>query len=76
MSPLCLGAMTFGEGLGWGSTVADSETIIDRYLAVGGNFIDTANFGYAKGHLRRRSSATTSAASPIGGTASCSPRSS
>jgi aryl-alcohol dehydrogenase-like predicted oxidoreductase len=41
VSPLCLGAMTFGEDWGWGSSVADSETIIDRYLAVGGNFIDT-----------------------------------
>jgi aryl-alcohol dehydrogenase-like predicted oxidoreductase len=52
VSPLCLGAMTFGEEWGWGSSVADSETIIDRYLAVGGNFIDTAN-GYTKGHSEK-----------------------
>ena len=26
VSPLCLGAMTFGEDLGWGSSVEDSET--------------------------------------------------
>ena len=52
VSPLCLGAMTFGEDWGWGSSVADSETIIDRYLAVGGNFIDTAN-GYTKGHSEK-----------------------
>ena len=52
MSPLCLGAMTFGEDWGWGSSVADSETILDRYLAVGGNFIDTAN-GYTKGHSEK-----------------------
>jgi aryl-alcohol dehydrogenase-like predicted oxidoreductase len=44
--------MTFGEDWGWGSSVADSETIIDRYLAVGGNFIDTAN-GYTKGHSEK-----------------------
>ena len=52
VSPLCLGAMTFGEDWGWGSSVADSEMIIDRYLAVGGNFIDTAN-GYTKGHSEK-----------------------
>jgi len=52
VSPLCLGAMTFGEDWGWGSSVADSETILDRYLAVGGNFIDTAN-GYTKGHSEK-----------------------
>ena len=44
--------MTFGEDWGWGSSVADSETILDRYLAVGGNFIDTAN-GYTKGHSEK-----------------------
>jgi aryl-alcohol dehydrogenase-like predicted oxidoreductase len=52
VSPLCLGAMTFGEEWGWGSNVADSEAIIDRYLALGGNFIDTAN-GYTKGHSEK-----------------------
>src|ERR1700733_12878209 len=49
VSPLCLGAMTFGEDLGWGSSVKESEQIIDRYLELGGNFIDTANF-YTKSH--------------------------
>lgn len=49
VSPFCLGAMTFGEDWGWGSTVAESEAIIARYLELGGNFIDTAN-GYTKGH--------------------------
>jgi aryl-alcohol dehydrogenase-like predicted oxidoreductase len=44
--------MTFGEDWGWGSSVTDSEMIIDRYLAVGGNFIDTAN-GYTKGHSEK-----------------------
>jgi aryl-alcohol dehydrogenase-like predicted oxidoreductase len=49
VSPLCLGAMTFGEEWVWGSTVAESEAILSRYFDRGGNFIDTAN-GYTKGH--------------------------
>ena len=49
VSPLCLGTMTFGEEWGWGSTVPESEAILERYLERGGNFIDTAN-GYTKGH--------------------------
>jgi len=52
VSPLCLGAMTFGEDWGWGSSVADSEAIIDRYLERGGNFLDTAN-AYTKGHSEK-----------------------
>jgi|SRR5690606_19587729 len=52
VSPLCLGGMTFGEEMGWGSSVADSERIIDRYLDLGGNFIDTANF-YTHGHSEK-----------------------
>jgi aryl-alcohol dehydrogenase-like predicted oxidoreductase len=52
VSPLCLGAMTFGEDLGWGSSVKESEEIIDRYLELGGNFIDTANF-YTKSHSEK-----------------------
>src|ERR1700682_6623348 len=49
VSPLCLGAMTFGEDLGWGSSVEESQRIIDCFVELGGNFIDTANF-YTKGH--------------------------
>jgi aryl-alcohol dehydrogenase-like predicted oxidoreductase len=49
VSPLCLGAMTFGEDWGWGSGVDESKRILDRYMDLGGNFIDTAN-GYTKGH--------------------------
>jgi aryl-alcohol dehydrogenase-like predicted oxidoreductase len=49
VSPFCLGAMTFGEDWGWGSTVAESEAILGTFLERGGNFIDTAN-GYTKGH--------------------------
>ena len=49
VSPLCLGAMTFGKDWGWGSEVDESKQILDRYIDLGGNFIDTAN-GYTKGH--------------------------
>ena len=52
VSPLCLGAMTFGEDLGWGSSVEESQQIIDRFVERGGNFIDTANF-YTKGHSEK-----------------------
>ena len=52
VSPLCLGAMTFGEDLGWGSSVAESNAIIDDYLERGGNFIDTANI-YTYGHSEK-----------------------
>ena len=49
VSPFCLGAMTFGEDWGWGSSPAESASILGRFLARGGNFIDTANV-YTKGH--------------------------
>ena len=49
VSPFCLGAMTFGADLGWGSSVAESEAIMDRFVERGGNFIDTAN-AYTRGH--------------------------
>jgi aryl-alcohol dehydrogenase-like predicted oxidoreductase len=52
VSPLCLGAMTFGEDWGWGSSVTDSQAILDRFVAAGGNFIDTAN-AYTRGHSEK-----------------------
>jgi aryl-alcohol dehydrogenase-like predicted oxidoreductase len=52
VSPLCLGAMTFGEDLGWGSSIEESQQIMDRFIAAGGNFIDTANF-YTKSHSEK-----------------------
>jgi len=52
VSPFCLGAMTFGEDWGWGSSVAESEAIMARFLERGGNFIDTANV-YTKGHSEK-----------------------
>ena len=39
VSELCLGAMTFGRE----TAVADSHAIMDRFVAAGGNFIDTAD---------------------------------
>ena len=52
VSPFCLGGMSFGEDLGWGSSVQDSEAILARYLQEGGNFIDTANI-YTRGHSEK-----------------------
>jgi aryl-alcohol dehydrogenase-like predicted oxidoreductase len=49
VSPMCLGAMTFGEDWGWGSSVAESLAILNRYVELGGNFVDTANV-YTFGH--------------------------
>ncbi|MGP1347653.1 MAG: aldo/keto reductase [Phycisphaerales bacterium] len=49
VSPLCLGAMTFGEEWGFGCDEKTSHQLIDAYLDRGGNFIDTANI-YTKGH--------------------------
>ncbi len=49
VSPFCLGTMTFGKEWGWGSTEDESHAIIDRFVELGGNFIDTANM-YTKGH--------------------------
>ncbi|MBF0500006.1 MAG: aldo/keto reductase [Candidatus Riflebacteria bacterium] len=48
VSELCLGAMTFGESWGTGSTRETSGHIFDAFLEAGGNFVDTANF-YTEG---------------------------
>jgi aryl-alcohol dehydrogenase-like predicted oxidoreductase len=39
VSPLCLGTMNFGGR----SAAAESKKILDQYLELGGNFVDTAN---------------------------------
>jgi aryl-alcohol dehydrogenase-like predicted oxidoreductase len=52
VSPFCLGTMTFGEDLGWGSSVEESQQIMDRFIDLGGNFIDTANL-YTKSHSEK-----------------------
>src|SRR5258708_33302013 len=51
-SAICVGGMTFGEVLGWGSSVEESQKIIDRFIELGGNRIDTANF-YTKSHYEK-----------------------
>lgn len=43
ISPLALGAMTFGTDWGWGADEAEARRIFDTYVARGGNFVDTAN---------------------------------
>jgi aryl-alcohol dehydrogenase-like predicted oxidoreductase len=43
VSPLCLGTMTFGTEWGWGADEGTSQTIFNRYLEYGGNFVDTAD---------------------------------
>ena len=48
VSPLALGTMTFGTEWGWGSPAETSHRILARYLAAGGNFLDTAD-GYTNG---------------------------
>ena len=52
VSPLCLGAMTFGTEWGIGVGVQESEAVLQAYLEAGGNFIDTANI-YTKGHSEK-----------------------
>jgi aryl-alcohol dehydrogenase-like predicted oxidoreductase len=48
VSPLCLGTMTFGTEWGWGSAESTARAIFERFLAAGGNFVDTAD-GYTNG---------------------------
>ncbi len=43
VSELALGAMTFGEEWGWGSSKDESRKVFDAYAEAGGNFIDSAN---------------------------------
>ena len=43
VSEVALGAMTFGEEWGWGSSKEEARKIYDSYRGAGGNFIDTAN---------------------------------
>jgi aryl-alcohol dehydrogenase-like predicted oxidoreductase len=48
VSPLCLGTMTFGTELGWGSEEDVARAVFDHYIDAGGNFVDTAD-GYTGG---------------------------
>jgi aryl-alcohol dehydrogenase-like predicted oxidoreductase len=42
VSPMALGAATFGTESGWGAERDEARTVFDRYVERGGNFIDTA----------------------------------
>lgn len=52
VSPLALGAMTFGTDWNWGADEAEARRIFDAYVERGGNFIDTAN-RYTEGTSER-----------------------
>jgi aryl-alcohol dehydrogenase-like predicted oxidoreductase len=52
VSPLCLGGMTLGDDWKWGANAMDSEKIINRFIELGGNFIDTASI-YTNGHSEK-----------------------
>ena len=52
VSPLCLGAMTFGPEVKWGADEATARGMFDEYVAKGGNFVDTAD-GYTGGTSER-----------------------
>jgi len=52
VSPLALGAMTFGTDWGWGADAAEARRIFDAYVDRGGNFVDTAN-QYTNGSSER-----------------------
>ncbi len=52
VSPLCLGAMTFGDDWGWGANADEAARMINTYVEKGGNFIDTANV-YTNNHSER-----------------------
>ncbi|WP_405912642.1 aldo/keto reductase [Streptomyces sp. NBC_00963] len=43
VSPLALGAATFGTEWGWGAEQAEARKLFDLYVERGGNFIDTAS---------------------------------
>jgi len=52
VSELCLGTMTFMDGLAWGSPKEESRRIYSAFVDEGGNFIDTANsYGTSEEYL-------------------------
>lgn len=52
VSPLALGAMTFGSDWAWTADKAESRRLFDAYLDRGGNFVDTASM-YTGGESER-----------------------
>ncbi len=51
VSGLCLGTMTFDEGLSWGASKAECRKIYDAFIEAGGNFIDTHTYGPTEDYL-------------------------
>lgn len=52
VSPLALGAATFGTEWGWGAEREEARKLFDRYTELGGNFFDTAST-YTNGSSER-----------------------
>ncbi|MFJ1913555.1 aldo/keto reductase [Streptomyces sp. NPDC088147] len=52
VSPMALGAATFGTDWGWGAERDEARELFDLYVERGGNFIDTANT-YTNGSSER-----------------------
>ncbi|WP_340688129.1 aldo/keto reductase [Amycolatopsis coloradensis] len=52
VSPLALGAATFGTEWGWGAEQDEARELFDTYVERGGNFIDTAST-YTSGSSER-----------------------
>lgn len=52
ISPMTLGAMTFGLDWEYGASPEDSKAILAKYIELGGNSVDTANI-YTKGHAEK-----------------------
>ncbi|MCP2163175.1 aldo/keto reductase [Goodfellowiella coeruleoviolacea] len=52
VSPLALGAATFGTEWGWGAEKDEARKLFDTYVERGGNFVDTANT-YTNGSSER-----------------------
>ncbi|MFH9068830.1 aldo/keto reductase [Streptomyces alboflavus] len=52
VSPLALGAATFGTEWGWGAEQDEARKLFDLYVERGGNFIDTAST-YTEGSSER-----------------------
>ncbi|QIQ02214.1 aldo/keto reductase [Streptomyces liangshanensis] len=52
VSPLALGAATFGTEWGWGAGRDEARKLFDLYVERGGNFVDTANT-YTNGSSER-----------------------
>jgi aryl-alcohol dehydrogenase-like predicted oxidoreductase len=52
VSELCLGTMIFGESSQRSTSPEDAKRIIDHYLDMGGNFLDTSNV-YAEGRSEK-----------------------